>query len=67
MKQVTRTDSVLQAKNDDMSFKEERLSLMDRNNSTVPVTSPNYSIRRDQQATFHPSSFYDGKKSNGTC
>ena len=67
MKQVIRTESVLQAKNDDMSFKEERLSLMERQISTAPATSPNHSIRRDQQGTFHPSSFYDGKKSNRTC
>jgi hypothetical protein len=66
MKQDIRAESVLEAKNEEMSFKEERLSLIGRQISTAPASSPNQSIRRDQQTTFHPSSFYDSKKS-GTC
>ena len=46
MKQNIRADSVLDAKNEEMIFKEERLSLIGHQISTAPATSSIQSIRR---------------------
>lgn len=46
MKPNLRAESVLDSKNEEMSFIEERLSLIGRQISTAPAYSPNINTRR---------------------